>query len=142
MRRRHYADTSVAIPLVLASHDRHEHVNRLVGSRRLHLSGHAVVETFAVLTRLPGDARLDAADALALLAERFARVVDADVVEPFAAIGALAEVGIVGGAVYDGLVALAASATANSVLLSRDLRASATYARLGVRVELLADATG
>ncbi len=54
-----------------------------------------------------------------------------------AAIAQLASLGIVGGAVYDGLVALSALGVPGSILLSRDLRAAATYGRLGVSVELI-----
>jgi uncharacterized protein with PIN domain len=57
----HLIDTSAAVPLVLASHDAHELTNRVVGSRRVHLAGHAATETYSVLTRLPTYARLGAA---------------------------------------------------------------------------------
>ena len=50
---------------------------------------------------------------------------------------ALGSVGIVGGAVYDALVAEAAK-TNNTVLLTRDQRACRTYELLGVDYELLA----
>ena len=53
-------DTSVAIPLLLASHPSHARVNKAVGRRKVTLVGHAEIETYAVLTRLPGDARLSA----------------------------------------------------------------------------------
>jgi hypothetical protein len=40
--------------------------------QELALSGHALAETYSVLTRLPGDARLSAEDAARLLDARFA----------------------------------------------------------------------
>ena len=52
-------------------------------------------------------------------------------------LGRMAILGIAGGAVYDGLVGLAALGASDSVLLSRDLRAAATYARLGVTLEVI-----
>ena len=133
-----FADTSVAVPLVLFSHEAHRLTNRVVGRRVLHLTGHAAVESYSVLTRLPGDSRLAAIDAITLLRDRF-RPSPSPVAPPFPdAIGRLADVGVVGGAVYDGMVALALVDDPQAVILSRDLRAAATYARLGVRVELIA----
>jgi len=64
-------DTSVAVPLLVASHAAHEAVRDWARGRRLHLSGHALPETYAVLTRLPGDARMSCADATALIDDRF-----------------------------------------------------------------------
>jgi toxin FitB len=64
-------DTSVAVPLLLASHEAHGWVTAAVGDRSIALAGHAAHETYAVLTRLPGDARLSPPDAVRLLGERF-----------------------------------------------------------------------
>lgn len=64
-------DTSVAVPLVLTSHQAHRSVTTSVGARSVALAGHAMHETYAVLTRLPGDARLAPRDAVRLLRERF-----------------------------------------------------------------------
>ncbi len=132
-------DTSVAIPLIASSHSAHELANRVVGRRKVALAGHAAIETYSVLTRLPGDARLTAQDALDLMADRFVPSETGTLALFPDAVSQLASVGIVGGAVYDGLVALWASAVRGSILLSRDLRASATYGRLGVLVELISD---
>lgn len=130
-------DTSVAIPLISSSHSAHESVNRVVGRRKVGLAGHAAFETYSVLTRLPGDARLNARDALDLMADRFVTSETGPHVVFPETVSQLASVGIVGGAVYDGLVALWASAVRGSILLSRDLRAAATYGRLGALVELI-----
>ena len=46
-------------------------VNVAVGERSVALAGHALHETYAVLTRLPGDARVAPVDAVRLLRERF-----------------------------------------------------------------------
>lgn len=131
-------DTSVAIPLVMANHSAHDHVNLVVADRPVHLAGHAAIETYSVLTRLPGDARVAPADAIALLSDRFVGV-EGPQLDPLACLHALSAVGIEGGATYDGLVALACLARANSKLLSRDRRAMGTYSRLGVEVELVAE---
>ncbi len=65
-------DTSVAVALLVASHRAHTVVSDWWGGRELALSGHALAETYSVLTRLPGDVRLEPADAARLLAARFA----------------------------------------------------------------------
>ena len=50
-------DTSVAIPYLVQSHEHHRAVTQWLRGRELRLAGHALVETYSVLTRLPGDAR-------------------------------------------------------------------------------------
>lgn len=131
---RFLVDTSVSVPLIMSSHPSHASVTRKLGRRPLLLAGHAAVETYSVLTRLPGDARLSASDAHRLIVDRF--VGAADLPDPIEAIRHLSEVGVEGGATYDGLVALCVGP--GDILFSRDLRASATYARVGVAVELIA----
>ena len=64
-------DTSVAVPLLVTSHSQHGMVAEWAKSRNLGLSGHALAETYSVLTRLPGDARVEPADAVALIDENF-----------------------------------------------------------------------
>lgn len=128
-------DTSVAIPLLVASHDAHEQVEAWLGRRTAALSGHAAHETYAVLTRLPGDARLTPTDAVRLLRERFELPAVLDSRTSRAAPGLLASAGVAGGATYDGLVALAAR-SARLPLASRDRRALSTYRVLGIDVEI------
>ena len=64
-------DTSVAVPLLLTSHVAHRAVVAAVGDRSVALAGHDLHETYAVLTRLPGDDRLSPSDALRQPGERF-----------------------------------------------------------------------
>ena len=126
-------DTSVAIPLLVATHRSHAAVTRWWSGQEVALSGHAVAETYSVLTRLPGDLRLAPTDAARLLAERFVAPL---LLGPDAA-GRIPEVlsrlGIAGGAVYDALVALAALEH-GADLATRDARAKATYDTVGVAV--------
>lgn len=129
-------DTSVAVPLLLTAHQAHRSVNASVGSRSVALAGHAAHETYAVLTRLPGDARLAPRDAVRLLQQRFGSPVVLDARSARAASGILADLEIAGGATYDGLIALAAKRS-SLPLASRDRRAEGTYRRLGIEVELL-----
>ena len=126
-------DTSVAVPLLVRTHRSHTAVARWWDGRDVALSGHALAETYSVLTRLPGDLRLAPADAARLLGERF--------LEPLLlgsqVAGRLPDVlgglGIAGGAVYDALVALAA-VEHDAELATRDSRARATYETVGARV--------
>lgn len=129
-------DTSAAIALVTPSTDAHEAVVRRTGDAVLGLAGHAVFETFSVLTRLPGALRLSASGARRLIETNFPASVFLSPTQSGRAIAALMEAGIAGGSVYDGLVALAA-ASAGVTLLSCDRRALQTYAALSVPVEIL-----
>lgn len=126
-------DTSVAIPLLVATHRAHAVVGRWWNGRQVALSGHAVAETYSVLTRLPGDLRLAPADAARLLSERFVEplLLGSDVAGRLPEV--CARMGIAGGAIYDALVALAALEH-DAELATRDARAKATYDIVGVRV--------
>lgn len=95
------------------------------------MTGHSLAETYSVLTRLPGDARLEAADAAMLLSAGFADVLLVDPVTLRDIANILAAHAVTGGAVYDAMVALAVRGT-DATLLTRDRRAAATYAALGV----------
>lgn len=126
-------DTSVAVPLLVQAHKAHGDVTRWWDGREVALSGHALTETYAVLTRLPGDLRLAPADAARLMAARLGKPMllgartSANIAE------VLSKLGVAGGAVYDALVALAA-AEHGAELATRDLRARNTYEAVGVRV--------
>ena len=126
-------DTSVAVPLLVRSHRQHEAVVDWWQGRPIALSGHALAETYSVLTRLPGDARLTPADASRLMRERFAPplVLGAPLAARLPEV--LGGLGIAGSAVYDALVALAAREH-DVQLATRDARAKVTYDALGVPV--------
>jgi len=126
-------DTSVAVPLLVRSHHDHAAVVRWWAGQEITLSGHALVETYSVLTRLPGDARLSPADAARLLTARFPAplVLSSSRVRKLPA--TLSRLGIAGGAVYDALVALAAKEH-GADLATRDGRARGTYEAVGVKV--------
>jgi predicted nucleic acid-binding protein len=126
-------DTSAAVPLLMATHPFHEAIARWSRGKRLALTAHSCAETYSVITRWPGDARLTAAAAAELLDRRFPEVVTLPAAVASSAHRRLAERSITGGAVYDGLVALAA--LENGVaLVSRDQRARPTYDALGAHV--------
>ena len=129
-------DTSVAIPLLVRSHQQHADVVRWWGGQELTLSGHALPETYSVLTRLPGDARLSADDAARLLDARFTTPLTLSGPAAREVHVTLSGLGIAGGAVYDGLVALAAKEH-GMALATRDARARGTYDAVGVEVILV-----
>jgi predicted nucleic acid-binding protein len=129
-------DTSVAVPLLVQTHSAHAAVVAWWNERPIALSGHALAETYAVLTRLPGDVRLSPADAARLLDERFARPLLLPAKTAARLPRILAEARIAGGAVYDALVALAALEN-ECMLATRDARAKATYDLIGTRVEVV-----
>jgi toxin FitB len=129
-------DTSAAIALIAPASDAHEAVHERTRGLRLGLAGHAAFETFSVLTRLPGEQRLSPAAAGRVLATNFPSSAYLDADAAASALVTLARAGIAGGAVYDGLVALAARA-AGLPLLSCDRRARHTYAVLEVDVALV-----
>lgn len=130
-------DTSVAVPLVVQTHRAHSAVVAWWRGRPVALSGHALAETYSVLTRLPGDIRVAPEDAARLLNERFAPplLLGSDTAVRLPEI--LSGAGIAGGAVYDAVVALAAVEN-DCVLATRDARAKATYEMIGARVDVVA----
>lgn len=129
-------DTSAAVPLLLRSHVAHASVREHAQNRQPVLTAHSLAETYSVLTRLPGDARLAAADAVRLIEANFGPTLIPDPSVGVGLPGILAPMGIVGGAVYDALVALAAKAS-NVPLVTRDARALGTYAAVGVVTEIV-----
>lgn len=129
-------DTSVAIPLLMSAHEAHRSVVGAIGKRSVALAGHALHETYSVLTRLPGDARLAPVDAVRLLRQRFEAPAVLDARAARSALSILAESDVAGGATYDGLIALAAKST-GLPLATRDRRAEGTYRRLGAQPEML-----
>ncbi|GAB94657.1 putative nucleic acid-binding protein [Kineosphaera limosa] len=129
-------DTSVAVPLLVATHPAHDRVQEWARGRTLTLGGHALAETFSVLTRLPGDARLLPEDAAGLIDDNFDGSLQLEAEAAATVHREFAERGVAGGAVYDGLVAAAVRAH-DVTLASRDARARGTYESMGVRVEPL-----
>jgi len=126
-------DTSVAIPLLVQTHVAHEAVVRWWAGREVALSGHALAETYSVLTRLPGDVRVAPADAAQLLEDRFSPPLLLGSETARRLPGLLSRMEISGGAVYDAMVALAALEHKVD-LATRDARARDTYERVGVAV--------
>jgi len=126
-------DTSVAIPLLVQTHAAHAAVVRWWAGREVALSGHALAETYSVLTRLPGDVRMAPVDAAQLLKDRFSSpfLLGSETARRLPDV--LSRMEIAGGAIYDAMVALAA--VEHEVdLATRDARARDTYEKVGARV--------
>lgn len=134
-------DTSAAVALLMSSHVAHRAVRRRLRGQDLALTQHSLAETYSVLTRLPGDARVAPADAVRLIDANFGPPALLPAATAASVPALLGELSIVGGAVYDGLVGLAARAN-HLPLATRDLRAAATYEALGVEVIAILDDDG
>lgn len=93
-------------------------------------------ETYSVLTRLPVDLRLSAEQAVSVLGAAFPEDCWLDAAMTRRLWDQLADLGIVGGAVYDALVGRAAAVNGRT-LLTRDRRAERTYRSLGVRFRIV-----
>lgn len=129
-------DTSVALPLLVQTHEAHDEVVQWWAGQPIALAGHAVAETFSVLTRLPGDLRMSPDGAARLMEARFAEpyLLGSRTMRKLPSI--LGRRGVAGGAVYDALVALAA-VEHDVPLVTRDARARSTYELAGATVVVL-----
>lgn len=129
-------DTSVAVACLDSAHAAHDACRSAVQRRRPGLAGHAAFETFSVLTRRPGQVGLGSHEAAQLITRVFPTVVAIDPTTTAQLIERFGVIGVVGGSVYDGLVAEAARQH-GCVLLTRDQRARRTYDLVGVDWELI-----
>lgn len=108
-------DANCLVAAAIAQHEQHRATVAELSRRRaadqvLVIAAHALLEAFAVLTRLPPPHRLAPGDALAVLERNWS---DADAVsltaaETWRTLRELANAGISGGRIYDGVIAAAA----------------------------------
>lgn len=129
-------DTSVIVAGLSTWHDRHEDC-RAVLDERPDIAGHALVEAFSVLTRLPAPYRVQAQLAAELLTANFAGpplIMGAELLVRF--VGNLPEWNVLGGAVYDALIAVTAREV-GATLLTLDARALRTYHAVGADGRLI-----
>src|SRR5262245_7588904 len=134
-------DSSVVVAAFASWHESHTVARRVV-DRRPRLVAHCALEAYSVLTRLPAPYRATGVLVVAFLDDRFRE--DPLTLAPRVLRqlpGELQRAGLVGGAVYDGLVAMTAVAH-RATLVTLDRRADATYRRCGVRTRFLDGATG
>lgn len=129
-------DSSIAVAGFGAWHEHHE-IAREAIARASSISAHAALETYAVLTRLPDPFRAEPSLVAEYLDRNFPNeCLTLPASEQSRLPGAMADAGVSGGAVYDGVVAITAKC-AEVTLLSLDRRAARTYERLGVEHNLL-----
>ena len=131
------ADTSLIVASFASWHDHHAVAADALASVDLVIA-HSLVETYSVLTRLPAPHRVDAETAATYLRLQFGRhrVAGLTPAQQRKVVDACAHARVIGGSVYDALIATAAVA-ANARLLTLDGRARATYAALGATYELV-----
>ena len=119
-------DSSCMVAAVCSWHERHgaalaDIQRRLDRGERLAVAAHALVETYAVLTRLPAPHRLAPADAWTLVETNFARpsrVVTLSAAAHVRLLGRLAAAGTAGGRTYDALIAECATKAKVNALLT------------------------
>ena len=127
------ADSTVIIAALANWHSFHD-----VAAKRLQkistAISHSLAETFSTLTRMPRSQRVHPMQIKLYLEIQFKTEVSSTSYLP--AITELTNLGITGGATYDGLIALTAR-NAGMKLLSLDRRAIPTYEAVGVEFEIL-----
>ncbi len=131
-----FADTSVAIAVVVADHTHHVSTMAVLGDKRIGLAGHAIYETYSVLTRLPPPNRLTPKAALLAMRHDFELMDYSKPVNASDLLYKCSSLGISGGAIYDALVGCVAS-DHGIKLVTRDVRAFSTYRALDIEVELI-----
>lgn len=146
-----FVDTSILVAAFGRWHERHEDA-RLAVERADSLPAHALLETYAVLTGMPPPRRAPGRLVLDFLAAHFPNDRSAGGDHPGSAqrvgcvaphtgtyqegLGAIEGRGLIGGAVFDGLVAATAK-QAGATLLTFDQRAAETYRAVQAPFELL-----
>ncbi len=108
-----FFDTSVLVAAVLEEHEQHERsFSALSGADRssAFCGAHNLAEVYATLTRYPGKQRLSEQQALLALSvfEKKLTIVALEAREYLDAIRRFAALGIIGGTIYDGLIAACA----------------------------------
>jgi predicted nucleic acid-binding protein len=120
-------DTNCLVALLSPRHEHHDRAfqeieHRLDTGQTLAIAAHALVETYAVLTRLPAPHRLSPADCRALIEANFAG--DAVMLVALSAddyrrlIYSAPERGVIGGRVYDAVIAACARSAGAAALLT------------------------
>lgn len=128
-------DTSVLVAALANWHEAHAAVRPLVRGIDC-IPAHVLVETYSVLTRLPGSERVASTMAAAALEALAWTPITLPPESHLDTVRALAAAGISGGAAYDGIIA-ATAAHHGLTLLTRDARARRTYDALGVAHRLV-----
>ncbi len=107
---KYFLDTSVLVPVFVDQHPHHEaSLAVFLRSDKKHAgcAAHSLAEVYSTLTRLPGKHRANASEAMLFLENMEERLafISLDAEEYWKAVTHAAESGIVGGMIYDALLA-------------------------------------
>ncbi len=126
-------DTSVIVVAISSWHPSHLQAAKRMRGIASAIS-HTLAEAYSSLTRMPANQRTSEPDVITYFFDQFTHEIS---IPPYLnSLEELAQCGISGGAIYDGLIALAAR-NAGVKLLTLDQRAVDTYEAVGVLYELL-----
>ncbi len=132
---RYLCDTSGLVAAVCTWHEHHDRTRtelerRTSAGEELVLAAHSLVETYAVLTRLPGQGRLRIDDAIALIEAnwRDTLVQHLTATETWEALHEARRHSAAGGQMYDVLVAVSALKAGASTILTWNVRHFAAFA--------------
>jgi len=143
---RYLPDTSCLVAAVCSWHEHHESTAGELAARAkrretMLMAAPALLEAYAVLTRLPPPYRLKPIDALAVLEGSFgdARVVAVRAGETWSLLRTLPARSVAGGGSYDAMIVACARRARADVILTWNLR---HFERLAEDIELVSPASG
>ena len=126
---RYLCDTSCLVAAVCTWHEHHERTHREIERRvgadeELVLAAHSLIETYAVLTRLPAPHRLRAEDAISLIESNWKRTPTVHLTgdETWRALLGVGRLEVTGGQTYDALIASIALKAGAATLLTWNVR--------------------
>lgn len=133
-------DTSVLVAAVCSWHEHHQRAvgeleQRLAGRESLLVAAPALVEAYAVLTRLPPPHRLSPDDADSLLEANFlaqGKLISLEPKDYRSLLKDAASHGVVGGRTYDWVIATCAMKAKATALLTFDLRDFLSFSLEGI----------
>lgn len=118
-------DTSCIVAVICAGHEHHDRTRaeldaRLRRSEAMAISAHGLLETYAVLTRLPGSMRLTPVAAEAVLRADWhgTQTIVLTAAETWSVLGRLPRRSVAGGRTYDALIAACAKKAGVETLLT------------------------
>lgn len=128
-------DTSCIVPLVCGWHEHHAVTAQAVEAYlaegfALAVAAHALVEAYAVLTRLPAPHRMAPAAAFDVLERNFGQATETfglTARETWTFLGRAHVAGVAGGRTYDALIAASARKATSPLLLTWNLRHLALF---------------
>ncbi len=136
MKQSSTCDTSVLVAAVLTWHPAHQVARDALRGSVATIPGHALVELYSVLTRLPAPHRLAPAAAADVVEGLSLDVCVLPAEQHRGLTTSLGRAGIRGGAVYDALIG-ATAAHHDLTLLTRDRRARVAYDAVGARYAIV-----